>query len=319
MRRLVPALLLLACSTPDANLPFLGETGWLSDTDPCAEAVEVVEPAQGEVGWSPRDDLSLRVVGQANDASLRLRAVGGSVVPTTLQVGEGEAWLRLDEPMQPGTEHVLEIEDCAGARAWSFTTDSLGLPVEGGVDALTGATFRVDLAGATWDAPQGVGQLLAAAIQDVLVGVRAADPLVIDLVGGFGIVEDGQVFQADLPTFDFPPAPFADAPWFLTTAARFDLVVPGGVVPVGDFTLSGAFSPDGARISGARISGLADTRSAGGVVGRPGVATAVCDAAAGLDVACEPCADGEPTCLRIALRRLDAHRVPGLRLDDVLP
>ena len=125
----------------------------------------------------------------------------------------------------------------------------------------------------------------------------------------------GGIRQDFAPTWDFPVQSFADAPYFEAEVSSIDIEYVDGsgsvTIPVQDFRLYATIAPDGESLGGARLSGLADTRSMGTLI-QNDTPNAICDFAATLGVSCVDCTDGSPYCLY-----LEAEDLTGTLVDDV--
>jgi hypothetical protein len=334
MRWMCPAALALLVACDDGEKVNLLETGWFEDdtdnildTDGgtvCLGKVLEVEPADGEDAWFWRDGPRLFVETVSNAYAVRLTDTLGRVVPTTL-VPTDEAGLKLEAQfeggLEPNTDYLLEVDDCFETRRVAFRTSSYGAPLNGGPRSLLGRTYLLDLVGADWIEPGGFGPILSTTFTTpVLLGVQYADANNMDWIGATGYVSVGQVQQDDsYPTWDFPVTPFDGAPYFATTSARVELIIAGFALPITDFHLSGTLAADASHFAGGVLSGLGDTRYAGGAIAQPNNPAAMCNLAAGIGVSCVACPDGEPLCLQVELHDLRGTEVDGLTLVPVLP
>jgi hypothetical protein len=330
----VIALVLLACDGGDDTPPPLLDTGWFEPTGSggaCEERILEWTPLTGATDWYWRDAPS-GVVGAADESAYGawLEDDRGVTVPAALTwSADGLSFAVVpDEPLAPSSPYELVFTDCASVRRVSFATSAYGLPIEGGNASLVDHTWLLDVAGATWIEPIGLGVLFALYIDDpILLGVVYADELHIDLLAAVAAVSQlGEVTQ-DLSRepWPFPTADFTDAPYFDASADLVVLVVPDASgqdvdVPIEGFRLEGTFSADGATIGGGRLTGLADTRTLGGFFGDENDPTAACDAAGDLGAFCVPCgSDGFPYCLAIEAVGIDGTLVPQLVLDETPP
>lgn len=310
---------------PDGPAPgSLGETGWFDDTDPvvgCGGGVLATEPAAGESAWPTRAPLRLFREGTGGD--LAVRVLDGAGVEVPIDVVASADGLVVDlvpqRALEPSTPHTVSATTCAGALRVPFTTSSFGAPLADGPKALLGRTWALRLDDADWVEPGALGAFFRANVTvPVLMGASWADAAVLDLIGTQGAVDEGVVTQdLSLATWNLPTASFARAPWFDARGPSVELDIEGAKVPVTDFRLSATFSADAARVGDGVLSGLADTRQAGGLIDRPNAPTAICELAQGLGVPCIPCDDGLPLCVRIEIRDVRGVEVPGLRLVPV--
>jgi hypothetical protein len=331
MRWRVWALVALLGCDGGEQLDLL-ETGWFDDSDvvgdtevgACLGRLVDVQPVDGDDDWFWRTAPQIAVESVSSGYAVRLSDALGRSVPTQL-VPVDEVGLKLEARFEgglaPNTEYVLEVQDCFETRTVRFRTSAYGTPLAGGGRALLGRTYSLDLVGAEWVEPGGFGPILATSFNTpVLLGVRYADQTHMDWIGATGYTIVGLVKQdVAYPTWDFPLTGFDESPYFETTSEQVVLVVSGYELPVSSFLLSGTLASDGSHFAGGRLQGLGDTRYAGGAIAQPNNPAAMCTLAAGIGVQCAACPDGEPYCLRVDLRDLDAIEIDGLTLVPVLP
>lgn len=312
----------IACRPDDPAPERLTETGWFqpSTTATCADLVVTTVPEAGDADWSwravPRVWTSTPLA-EAYDATLV--DPYGVVVPVQhVWSTDGGTWFDVvpPAPLVPNAPYLLTVIDCARRIEIPFDTAPYGLPLDGGPASLVDRTWLLDVTGGTWLQPAAVGPLLSLYLTvPVLVGVTDADGSTVDLLGGpgendplFGITQD---LRAD--TWSFPDTPFHEQPYFEAAAGSATLVFEGAAVPVEDFALSGTFAADGSSIGDVRISGLGDTADLGPLIGSDDP-NAVCDFAASLNVQCEPCSNGSPTCLYIDITDIVAPELVGVTM-----
>ncbi|NCG18363.1 MAG: hypothetical protein GWP91_05030 [Rhodobacterales bacterium] len=327
MKYALPLLLLLsACGKDAAPADRLIDTGWFTDTGlfdaaSCKDRVTGTLPDTGTSDWYYRDNVEVYVGREgAESYAIRLLDTAGVPVPMTpVWSEEGlRAVLELDGPLKPNTDYELHTTDCAETSISSFRTSSFGEPLNISEADLIGKTWHLDLLGANWIEPGGVTSLLQLYFTTpTLFGVRYANGDIIDFIGAPGDVDLlGQIIQAAGPIWDFPTTDFSNSPYF---DASTDLLVFGynGVeVPVNNFRLTATISADGRRLGGGSLSGLADTRDLGVLLGG-GFAddpNAICDIAGGMGVDCSDCPDGEPYCLFMHATDIEATVIDGLTL-----
>ncbi len=325
LRGFVLASVLGACSG-DPEAPRLLDTGWFTTDDApgCPHVVVSTEPDAGESAWFYRD--APRILTSTTDPSgyeAVLAEAEGRLVETEVVWSELDSTLSLvpAEPLRPATDFELVVQDCERTSSIEFTTSSFGLPLVDGGDDLPGRTYRLDLAGARWQKPQGLGSTLASFLTEpILIGVVYVDAERIDLLGAPSSVSDlGVVSQASAPTWDFPVAAFAlTDPRFTVAVDAIELLVDvegdTTALPVTEFAFTGTLSPDGDRIGGGALSGIADTRSLASAA--LGSENAICEIAeTSFQISCFDCAsDGEPFCLELEAEGVSGVEQPGLTL-----
>ncbi|MCB9663087.1 MAG: hypothetical protein H6732_03170 [Alphaproteobacteria bacterium] len=317
---------MLACAPARPLVDPLLDTGWFDDGPwelGCRERLVEVAPGDGAERWYWRTPPRFTVTQPWEGYQAQLSTSDGLLIPSTLEVSDdGLTYtVRPDEALAPDAEHVLELEDCDGRTELRFTTSTLGLPLEGGTSSLSGRTWQLDLARATWLQPGGFGPTLGGFLESapILVGVRLATDDVVRWIGTNGTGGTGGITQSiKYPTWAFPTVPFGEAPYFEVETAGIELAVGDSLLPISELRFTGTFSADGTRIGGATLSGSGDTRFAGGAAGNAADPGAFCQLAEGLGVQCEPCADGKPYCMTVEVVDLSAPEVPGLTLVPVI-
>lgn len=321
--------LLVACHrdpAPDTG-PVI-DTGWFADTGDwrCADRLMSTRPDAGTSDWYGRDPLVVRT-GTREPALYDAWIVDHDGVP----VGSTFEWtpdqpegiVSPTEPLAPSSTYSLVVQDCEGLQFVPFGTSALGEPLVGGPESLIDATFAVRLQDAVWDQPAGLGGLIALYLDwPVLLGVQFANDDIVDLIGAQGYLDsNGKARQIpSSPTWDYPLASFAEAPYVDTTAPEIHIAASSSVVlPVYNFRLRTTFAADGSSIAGARVSGLADTRDLGPALDMGEDDGAVCTAATAFGVTCVPCPDAQPYCLQMDARNVTGERVQGVVVVPVGP
>ncbi|RME24289.1 MAG: hypothetical protein D6798_11560 [Deltaproteobacteria bacterium] len=292
----------------------------------CTVAVVETEPDDGETGWFWRDELTVTLDGATDDVSFRLVDSSGTEIPLTESWSEGGlvATLTPGEGMTGLEVYTLTIDVCGTTTEVAFETDEYGLPLEDAPESLVGHTYYLDLPGATFVQPAGVGALLSTFLDvPILAGVTAASETSIDLLGAQAMRDssDNWVQDTDQLTWDFPAAPFDTAPFFETTADEIVINYSYGgsvyAIPVYDFHIEGTLSADGQRIGGAIAMGKGDTKNMGPMLGAGDEPDAVCKFFASVGLECEDCGDGTMTCLTLEAHFPEATLLEGVELVEV--
>ncbi len=301
------------------------DTGWFTDTadlvgDACRHRVVATLPEDKATGWYWRDSLELFVsTAQHERYDTYLIDENGirlSVEPEWSEEGLS-ATLTAPSGLQANHTYTWHVHDCLEDGVVTFTTSELGEPLSGGASSLTDRTFLLDLASADWTQPPGLGPVLALYFTTpVLLGVEAATVDTIDFLGAPGAVDAlaGVIQDRQAPTWDFGATSFVDAPFFEAEVDEVVFAFEGTSVVVSGFRLEGTFSAAGDAFGGAQLTGQADTRHLGMLLGDPDNMGAMCDYAQKLGIFCDPCADGEPYCLDMTVQNLEGVWVPGLEL-----
>ncbi len=303
------------------------DTGWFVDTatgdgQNCLHKVVLTEPEDGVRDWYWRDypvvyvetneDPSKYDVFLVDEDGVRLRAE---------QKWPDEDSLSFEVEFVGGLkashDYQLIIRDCAGERVVNFRTSSYGAPLEAGPSSLVGNTYVLDLAGADWVQPPGLGPLLQLYFTTpVLLGVETADTTSIDFLGAPGAIDPFEGILQDMTqqTWDFEGTGFADEPYFRTDVPEVNFKFDGLDIPVFEFRVEGTFEADGSSFGGGALIGNADTRNLGVQLGEPDNPAAMCGYAESLGILCKSCPDGEPYCLDLKVVGVDGSLVPDLTL-----
>lgn len=204
------------------------------------------------------------------------------------------------------------LSGCAGSGFGleSVFEDELGLlPISQSVE---GDTYLFDFADVISTTPTGLANLLPVVDEDgLLVHVASEDLASLEIVLS---VSDGSGSQSlcepvhPIPLVDWTNPIFASGP----NAVEFSLG--GAPAIVEDFEIAGTFTDDGAGIEGFELSGLFDARHLTSAdLGNEDICTVVSQ----LGGICEPCLDGEMTCVQVSIGVSYAERIeidfdPGL-------
>ncbi|MEQ1568226.1 MAG: hypothetical protein ABMA64_21485 [Myxococcota bacterium] len=328
MRITIGAVLAAACtgqSTDDA--PALLDTGWFTTTpgsvDPlnCPDQFVTWAPEDGVNSWYWRD-RPVFYTASTNRAAYEvwLQDASGARVPAT-SVWDEQTGLSFtldwDGFLAADTDYTLGLTDCAQFRTITFHTSPFGQELAVDPGALIGNTYLLDLVGAEWVEPPILGGLMQTYFQDpILLGIRHADDVQIDLLAAPGKTDDFGVVRQNLglASWDFPLADFRQAPYLDAPADSVTLTYDSTEIQVSDFLLQATFSADGSRLGGGTLSGLADSRNLGTLLGSPDDQGLLCELAAGVGVPCQPCPDGQPYCLFLRAIDLEGELLPGVTL-----
>ncbi|MCB9779791.1 MAG: hypothetical protein H6742_14595 [Alphaproteobacteria bacterium] len=172
-----------------------------------------------------------------------------------------------------------------------------------------GNAYRLDLAGATFVEPAGVGSLLVGSLeQDVLVQVQRQTSSALDLM--FTVSESvGGPQDMCVETSMLPSADFTDAPDWDLGPTSLTMELDGYTIVMQNVRLSGTFSADGRTYDDSTLDATLDTRDLIDVMGDllgTDDPRQICELVGGFGVSCEACpSDGAELCL-------------GLRIEDVV-
>lgn len=314
-------------------------------------ACDVVGPGGGQ-GGADDDDTngpppsSILLVGPASEANdvapTELIWVRFDVAPDTVDltldptlaggIEMAESGRRITfaatESLAPSTTYTATVSwNSSGvddSAPWSFTTGPYGEVLEqDAIDTLIGTTYEMNLAGADFIQPKGIGGVLGGVLADTplmftmldtsdlgagtvhllgAVGLQKADPVEQDLCSStlpFTYGTDGALGGGDDTNAEWVN------PEISMEGSDLRLVVAGNVVNVFDMAFSAVFHPDGTRYAAGSFRGGIDARDI------RDLGETICDLAT-----CQPCdSDGEPWCLD-----LEAVNVRGVVYDfEIVP
>lgn len=285
--------------------------------DTCEVQILEVSPEDGETGVYYREVLTATFDnGDQGDVTFAIAdAAGNTVTPDDVTWAEGDTMASLSVVLSPDTTYTFTTTACGVGLATTFTTDSLGEPLEIPPEDLIGRTYMFRLSDADITEPAFLDVVASTyLVVPLLFGVTSASDTEIDLLGALGYHEsDGSYTQIDeLATWDFPAADFSEAPYFEAQAEAITIMYVDIAIPIENFHLAGTFSADGSAIEHGTASGLGDSRYMGSLIGQDDEPGAICELAEGAGVYCTECSDGEPYCLYIVAEDITADYIPGL-------
>lgn len=295
-----------------------------TDTDSgatdCTVAVAGVGLQDGAVDVYYRDTVTVSFDGDAaTDATIRVTGPGGAESPVEIGWTEGNVQALVGLALEANTSYTLSVDVCGVNTSVGFTTSAIGTPLAIDPSELVGRTYSFRISDSTITEPAFLDFVADSYLTvPILLGVVAADESQIDFLGALGEQDDRGVYTQyeGVPTWDFPPADFSEAPYF-DAASEGIVIMYGDVpIPIEDFTLSGTLSADGTRIEEGRATGLGDSRYLGILMVGDDDPNAACEIAEAAGVYCEACSDGEPYCLYIVAEHITATYQPGLVLEE---
>ncbi len=283
-----------------------GDTG--GDTDdthtggPCRTTVVDVSPSQGAVDFYYRSAIEF-TLSEPDDSALIETKIAGT--QSTSSDGLTVRWTPT-APLTPNTAYSAILHYCTGDVTINFRTSDLGSPVADPA-ALAGRGYKLDLAGARWVEPAGLGSVMSSSFQEmpVYLSVATVSGSTIDVFGEFGRTAGPRGTEPDYcaPTLDFPGADFSASPHVEVVAPTATFTLSGVATTATNVTMSGDFSADGLSTGGGVIQASVDTRplDIGFFDGEIG---AFCQTMGSLGVACEACTDGEPYCMAVQIEQI---------------
>ena len=303
---------------PDTALPQQ-DTG---PDDLCDAEVFETAPFDGQQGIYYLDPISVSFTEEAVGSVVRLEK-DGQLAPGELTWDETglNATLTPLNPLEPVADYVLSVQTCPEnpVTEVSFTTSSFGAEMTVEPSELAGRTYYLDLGGAFYEEPAGLGGLIAQYLnQPLLIGVVSSNVDAIELMGAQGRVDGatGAILQDNrLSTFYFGSASFVSRPYLLASAPAVPLTYDGTDITFYNFRLEATFSADGEVLGEPRLTGQIDTRNLGPLLGVGSAPDATCETASGLGVDCEACPDGEELCLPLRGSFPNGAYLPGVTLS----
>ena len=272
----------------------------------CGVSLEDLSPLDGHDDVYYRANFEFRLSEPDPTAHFSTEIPGTEALSTD---GLTVTW-RPDEPLQPDSDYGLAVDYCGGHVDVAFTTSRYGAPLSdaAAIDGRTYAWPRPDA-----DLPRGLGTLLDAYGEDLLLDVRVTGDSTLDLLlGGDG--ESAVHVQDCSVTNAFEQVDFTGSPFFSGAADIFVYPTSCGSVEITEARLVGTFSEDGMAVA-LVLSGILDTRTLD--IELFGALSDWCEEFAPIYDACFACPDGEPMCLDF-LTRLDyASAVDGVPVTEI--
>lgn len=205
-----------------------------------------------------------------------------------------------DDTATSGTSEPVETGDTAG----------------GDSDGLEGRTWALDLEAAVMSEPAGIGAVFARyLVAPLLMQARGEGAGTFDVRLGWG---DGAGDQDTCLLTADVQAHYASPPVFTTDPGASSVEIAGHTMAVEDLTLTGTFTEGERDVRGGTLRFLGQTADLAPLVDDSANPEALCEFAEDFGDACEPCADGSPTCMRFELTRIAGSEVTPLALDEVL-
>ena len=258
------------------------------DAVPVGGGVRLTDPASNDVPGSMSDDDNGRTLVFTADAAL----------------------------LADSTFEVTITQDCTDDVTYPFTTGPYGAPVQD-EDDLIDRAFHIDLGGAEFLEPPGVGALLQGFLVDIylLFEVTADSDLpagVMHVLGATGALDGGDIVQdmtaETLPftqgpdgvagTDDDEPATWND-PSMDLQAGELVLSIQGVDTTIQDLAITATFHPQLTGFVGGTFGGMIDTRGLVGLLDSEDP-NAICDLIEEtVGVSCEDCGGGEVYCMTI--------------------
>jgi len=275
-------------------------------------------------------------------ATVSVSDAGGAAVAGTLESGSnGRLWtFDPTDDLTPGTAYTMTIEwtpTDVPALEIDFTTGPHGTTV---VDptGMIGVVYNIDLAGATFVEPPGVGAIIGSQLDGIAIlftptdesSFAAGDQPGLHIIGALGEESGGSVIQeactetlaftygADsvFGTADDVPATWND-PRLELGPTDLPLSIQGIEATIQQLIITGTFHPDLDDMQGGTFGGMIDTRPLSPELDPDGGEDAICQLVfETVGVECEECGGDipGPFCLTLLAEDIVASAVPDLVL-----
>jgi hypothetical protein len=309
----------------DADTGDTGDTG----TEPtCTTLMTTTVPEDGTADFYWKSPIVIDFDDEPEEKDIiSITDADGSAVGFTAEWDEthGET-VTLTPELSGSTEYTVAV-NCLEPQSFGFTTSAYGLPLTIPVEDLVGRTYELDLPGAYFKHPVGIGALLSTYLENpLLVSPVAFTDTEITMLAARGLWDDEGVPSQDMGmgTFPFLPSDWTGAPFFSGDTEEIIVSYDAGSsttdIIIHSVHLEGTFAADGSSIGGAWASGLADTRNLYTLIDvpdMPGVdpEDLVCAWVESLGLPCIDCGDGVDRCLYMEAYFDDAPLVEGVILD----
>ncbi len=274
---------------------------------PCALSAELQYPAQGQEMYY-RAGLEIALSGADPTASISLVDASGAALPGTVSLSPEQDLVSFmpDEPLSPSATYTAILDWCAGEAEVLIETSALGSPLS---TSVAGRTYAVDPDSGRFIEPDGVGEILGAALGgDVLLGVLS-DGASMELRGALSVpgeeAQDTCNRTVELPALDFGASPYFELP-----EGDVQMNIAGYDVTVYGMRMSGTFAADGGSFGGGTLSGELDARDMAPLLAEQldgADAEALCELLSALSVDCAPCSsDGVAACVTVVMDQVEA-------------
>lgn len=302
-----------------------GDTGEPAPT--CTASMTTSEPEDGATEWYWKTPLVIDFddVPEESDIISISDTDGNAVDFEAAWADHGET-VTVTPVLSGSTGYTVSVS-CLEDQAFSFTTSHYGAPLTVAQEDLVGKTYELDLPGAYFKEPVGVGALLSTYLENpLLASPVAVSDTEITMLAAQGLWDDEGVPSQDMSigTFPFPPSDWTSAPFFSGDTEEIIVTYDTGAsttdIIIHNVHLEGTFAADGSSLGGAWASGLADTRNLYNLLDipdMPGIEPedVVCAYLESFGLPCIDCGDGVDRCLYMEAYFDDAPLVDGVSLD----
>jgi hypothetical protein len=288
-------LLLMACAPEDA----------LGDSAPtCDVTIDSTDPSTGSLDHYFRGPLLFELSEPDPTAQVIAPFAGTQTVDGDYVV------FTPDEPLEPDTDYTVVFDYCHGAPEISFSTSSLGAPVED-TSALVGRTYAIDFSEGRFLEGDDIGELLSTFFgRSLLIQVLSYDEDGVDL--RVAVSRTGSTQQEPCRrTTDLEGMDVSESPYFSFATDEFSFGAYEGELTFLDFAVDGTFAADGGSVGGVGFSLTLRVSELVPILG-VGDEDELCELADQLGVACEVC--GGQTCVTVSADRIAG---PAIEVDLV--
>jgi len=288
----------------------------------CTTTMNQSEPEDGTVDWYWRDTLTVDFEDAPEEQDIvSIADSEGNPVDASFVWAEHGETVTIAPSLAGSTGYTVTV-NCLEEQSFSFTTNEYGTPLTIANVDLLNRTYELNLPGARFAEPPGVGALLGTYLENpLLVSPVAISVTEITLLAAQGLWDDEAVPSQDMgmATFPFPPSDWVNAPFFSgdtdQIVVTYESAAYSTEIVIHSVHLEGTFSADGATIGGAWAGGLADTRNMGPLLDMGEAEDVVCNYLASFGLPCVDCGDGGEFCLYMEAYFDDAPLVEGVVLD----
>lgn len=297
--------------TPGEEPGDAGGGGGTPDTgSPCEPGLDPVHPLPGATGVHAGSSVWVVVDAPLGDEAILLRDAAGNAVPGSPRWSGDALGFRPVPPLVPNRSYTVEVWACGEqAETWNFRTGDAGTGLDG--CEAGDQTFVLDLNHALWVDPPGIDDvLLGTFTTPVQVSLDLSQPTApVAHIGGAAEGTPAECVPATAHA-----AGFADGHLWMSPLDR-RIALGHATIEVQDMNFAGDLTRDCSTLVGGRLTGTLDTRQiVPELDGAYGIdsPTALCEALIGLQVRCEDCGDGSPTCIPLEVEQLGGTASPGV-------
>lgn len=283
--------------------------------EPCGVSIDTTTPAADSTDAYYRGNVVFQLDGADESSPAITLTQGGTEIAGRTVVSEDLTTVTFipGQPLDPSTSYAATLSYCTSDATIEFTTSELGEPLSAD---LTGRTYVVDLAVATYVEPEGVGDLISTVMtMPVLLQMTAVGGGELSVRGVLS-VEGTTEQDYCLQSFDID-GDFTDSPYFAISEPVYDVGVSSGTIPLYDLEINGTFSADGSYFGGAVADLTVDAREIVVIFDDLYTWEELCHLTDSFGAPCLPCGDGAEACLRVRAEDVVGEYSPGQQVEEV--